>query len=217
MTGRAFRLGAFFRTFRSAFFWAVYRKIRAAPPQRFPRVNPFLGAMTPRQQSILIGAVVTGILSSSYLGFINILCCLGVIIGGVVASQQYVSRTGGTIRAGDGAVLGALAGVGGSILGSLFNWMLRPLNLDYQSIGQSMTRGLRKQMMQQGGEMSPEMMQQLQGDGPGMLSMMGILFFLVGLIIYAIFGAIGGALGTALFGGDGEPGQAQPGQAEWSE
>ena len=44
--------------------------------------------MTSRQQSVLVGAAVTGILSTSYLGFINTLCCLGVIIGGAVATQQ---------------------------------------------------------------------------------------------------------------------------------
>ncbi|MFB6247539.1 MAG: hypothetical protein ABEL97_03120, partial [Salinibacter sp.] len=45
--------------------------------------------------------------------------------------------------------------------------------------------------------MSPEMMQQFQGGG-------GIAMFLVGLgfsvVLYAIFGAIGGAIGAALFG-----------------
>lgn len=155
--------------------------------------------MTPRQQSILIGAVVTGILSTSYLGFINVLCCIGVIVGGIVASQQYASRTGGTIRAGDGAVLGALAGAGGAVLSALFDQLLRPFNLDSQSI----TEGMREQLMQNmGGEqgMSPEMMQQFQGEGPGLLTAAGLLFLLMNVVLFAIFGAIGGALGTALFG-----------------
>ncbi|MEF8794962.1 MAG: hypothetical protein V5A22_03580 [Salinivenus sp.] len=152
--------------------------------------------MTPRQQSILTGAVVTGILSTSYLSFINTVCCLGVIVGSVVAVQQFTSRTGRAIEAGDGAVIGALAGVGGAVLGSLFDAMLRPLSLDSNSISQDLMQQWMQGMQGQQG-MSPEMMQQFQGGG-------GFMMFLVGLgfsvVLYAIFGAVGGAIGTALFG-----------------
>lgn len=154
--------------------------------------------MTIRQTSILIGALVTAILSTSYLGFINTICCLGVIIGGLVAAQQYVSRSGTSISAGDGAVLGALAGIGGSILGSLFDRALRPFGLDSQTIWQDTMQGMMQGMDGQQG-FSPEMMQQMQdGGGMGML----LVSLVIGIIIYAIFGAIGGALGAALFGED---------------
>lgn len=159
--------------------------------------------MTPRQQSILIGTIVTAILSTSYLGFINILCCLGVMIGGAVTTQQYVSRTHSAVEAGDGAVLGALAGAAGSILTGIFDWVLRPLNLDRQSIMEP----LQQQMMQNaqpGQGPSPDLMQQFQGDGGGMFSMLGILGLLVNLIIFAIFGALGGAIGAAMFGKEEE-------------
>jgi len=157
--------------------------------------------MTPRQQSILVGAVVTGILSTSYLGLINTLCCLGVIVGGIVTTQQYATRTRGSIPSGDGAVLGAFAGAGGAVLASLFDVMLRPLNLDSSSISQDMMEQFMQGMEGQQG-MSPEMMQQMQGEGPGLLSVMGLAFLFMNLILYAIFGAIGGAIGTALFGED---------------
>jgi hypothetical protein len=159
--------------------------------------------MTPRQQSILIGAVVTGILSTSYLFFINVLCCLGVIIGGAVATQQYTSRTGAAIESGDGAVLGALAGVGGAILQPLLNWALRPFGLGVRDISMSMMEGMEGQP-----GMSPEMMQQMQSDP----SMGAMLFNLVvGMVVYAIFGAIGGAIGTAIFGEEGQGQDGQPG------
>jgi hypothetical protein len=170
--------------------------------------------MTPRQQSILVGAVVTGILSTSYLGLINTLCCLGVIVGGVVTTQQYAARTAGSVPSGDGAVLGAFAGAAGAVLSAVFDVMLRPLNLDSRSIQQ----GLQEQLMQMGGGqgMSPEMMQQMQGEGPGLLSVMGLAFLFMNLILFAIFGAIGGAIGTALFGEDDAqgPGTAQTVEAE---
>ncbi len=159
--------------------------------------------MTARQQSILIGAVVTGILSTSYLFFINILCCLGVMIGGAVAMQQYTSRTRAPVESGDGAVLGALAGAGGAILQPILNWALRPFGLGIRDISMSMMEGMQGQP-----GMSPEMMQQLQTSP----SLGAILFNLViGIIVYAIFGAIGGAIGAAIFGGDEQGGDIQPG------
>lgn len=170
--------------------------------------------MTPRQQSILVGAVVTGILSTSYLGLINTFCCLGVIVGGMVTTQQYAARFTGSIASGDGAVLGAFAGAAGAVLSAVFDVMLRPLNLDSQSVQQN----LQEQLMQyMGGEgMSPEMMQQMQGEAPGLLSAMGIALLLMNVVVFAIFGAIGGALGTALFGEDetGGPGTTQTVEAE---
>ena len=171
--------------------------------------------MTSRQQSVLVGAVATGILSTSYLGFINTLCCLGVIIGGVVTAQQYASRTGGPVESGDGAVLGALAGAGGAVLATLFDVVLRPFNLDSQSIQQ----GLQEQLMQgmNGGQsVSPEVMQQMQGEGPGLLSVMGLAFLLLNVIVFAIFGAIGGAVGAAIFGDETNGGAdgGQPVEAE---
>jgi hypothetical protein len=173
--------------------------------------------MTPRQQSILVGAVVIGVLSTSYLSFINVICCLGVIIGGAVAAQQYTTRApaaGGSpaLNAADGAVLGSLAGVGGAVLGPLFDRALRPLGLDSQTISQGMVEQWMQGMEGQQG-MSPEMMQQFQGEGSTMMFIGGILF---NVVLYAIFGAIGGAVGAAIFGEDesDSPGGGQTVEAE---
>lgn len=158
-------------------------------------------AMTPRQQSIFIGALVVGVLNTSYLSFINFVCCLGVFIGSIVAVQQYTVRETPVIESGDGAILGALAGGGGAILGSLFNLVLRPLELDSSSITQGWVENMMSNMQGQQG-MSPEVMQQYQQGG----SLMGFLFGLVAsVIIFAIFGAIGGAIGSALFGEEETP------------
>ena len=169
--------------------------------------------MTPRQQSILVGAVVTGILSTSYLGLINTICCLGVIVGGIVTTQQYTARTAGAVASGDGAALGAFAGAAGAVLSALFDVMLGPLGLDSQAVQQNIQEQFMQTMGEQG--MSPEMMQQMQGDAPGLLSAMGLALLFMNVVVFAIFGAIGGALGTALFGEDetGGPGTARPVEA----
>lgn len=153
--------------------------------------------MTIRQRSILAGAAVTGILSTSYLNFINTLCCLGVILGAIVTIQQYTSQTGTKLEAGDGAVLGALTGAGGAVLGAIFDAVLRPVSLDSNSISQEMMKEMMENM--EGQQMSPEMMEQMQGGGSPLMMLVGLLFT---MLIYAIFGAIGGAVGTTLFEGE---------------
>jgi len=170
--------------------------------------------MTPRQQSILIGAVVTGVLSTSYLGFINALCCLGVILGGLVAVQQFTSRTGKSIESGDGAVLGALAGAGGAIIGAILDRALRPFGLDARSIQQDMMQGMMQGMEGQQGV--PPMLEQFQGGGGGGGVLLLLFSIVFSAILYGIFGAIGGAIGAALFGEeDGNGGEGvQTAEAE---
>ncbi len=154
--------------------------------------------MTIRQRSILVGAVVTGILSTSYLDFINVVCCLGVIIGAITTIQQFTAESGRRLQAGDGAGLGALTGAGGAVIGAILDSMLRPLGLDSNTISQNMMKGMMEGMEGQP-QMSPEMMAQMQSGGL-VMTIVGVGFTMV---IYAIFGAIGGAIGTALFDGDG--------------
>lgn len=153
---------------------------------------------------------MTGVLSTSYLSFVNALCCLGVIIGSVVAVQQYAGAVGG-VKTGDGAYLGALTGGAGALLGSLFDVALRPLGLDSQSIMQGMLESLSRQEGQQ--NLSPGAMEQLQGGGGASMMIVGLI---INLVVYAIFGAIGGAIGAALFGDDagGDNGTVQTAEAE---
>lgn len=152
--------------------------------------------MTPRQYSILVGAIVTAILSTSYLGLINMICCLGVIVGGAVAAQQFTSRTGASLSAGDGAVLGALAGVGGAVLAAFLDLLLRPVGLDSRSINEGVMENVMQGM--QGVEGQEGLMQGFQGGGP----MMFVVSLVFSVVLYAIFGAIGGAIGAAIFGQD---------------
>lgn len=154
--------------------------------------------MPSRTQSILLGGLVVGILSTSVLGFINILCCAGVIIGAMVGVWHYTEEHQLTIESGQGAIIGALAGVVGAILAGVFNQILMALGLDFFS------QGMREMMMQQfGGEMSPEqmeMMQQNQGGSP-LFMLIGVAF---NMVLFSIFGAVGGAIGASVFqkGGD---------------
>lgn len=174
--------------------------------------------MTPRQQSVLVGAAVTGIFTTSYLGFVNSCCCLGVILGGFMAVQQY-SGFVPDVDGGTGALLGGIAGAAGSVLGFLFNLILRPVGMDYQTISQEMSREVLDQMMQnmEGQQaLSPELMEQLQGEGAGMLTLIGLALLGFRILLYAVFGALGGVLGAVILGEERRPpdGNGRPGQGE---
>lgn len=160
--------------------------------------------MTTRQRAILTGGVVTGVLSTSYLSFVNVACCLGVIIGGVVTVQQYTSQSGTALESGDGAIMGAMAGAAGAVIGTVLDRILKPLGLDSNTISRRMMEEWSRGM--EGPGMSPEMMQSMEGGGSFLFVVAGTVFL---MIIYAIFGAIGGALGTSFFQGD-QAGEAQP-------
>lgn len=62
----------------------------------------------------LLGGLVVGILSS--IPFVNYCCCIWAIGGGGLATYLYMKSSPTPIAPGDGAVLGALAGVVGAAL-----------------------------------------------------------------------------------------------------
>lgn len=62
----------------------------------------------------VLGGLVVGILSA--IPFVNYCCCLWAIGGGLLAGMLYIKASPVRVTTGDGAVLGALAGVvGGAI------------------------------------------------------------------------------------------------------
>ena len=156
-----------------------------------------------RIQSIFVGGVVVGVLSTSYLSLINVLCCLGVILGGGVAAWHYITTTDSSIDPVEGATLGAGAGIIGSLLSAAFDWVLRPLGLDGESIMEGFFGSEIEQMMQ-GQE------QAMQDPGTGAM----LVGFILGAVLWAVFGAAGGAVGASVFKGSDDAEAADSANAE---
>src|SRR5215207_9867967 len=73
--------------------------------------------MNNKLKPALIGGVVLGILSVvPFVSAANICCCLWAILGGMLATYLYVKNSPTPASPGDGAILGALAGVVGAII-----------------------------------------------------------------------------------------------------
>jgi hypothetical protein len=138
----------------------------------------------------LIGGAFIGIISAiPIINFINCFCCAGVIIGGIVAVRQYQKNLGGLeLTSSEGVTLGLMAGASGALISTILTTML--------------TGGVKSQIdkiLEYSSEMPPEFEAALLR----IQEMGGELFFVIvglvfSLIIYSIFGIIGGLIGVQI-------------------
>lgn len=167
--------------------------------------------MPDKQQSILLGTLVTAVLSTSYLGYINFICCLGVIIGSMTAVWHYTSNHGLTIPAGQGAGMGALVGGLGMIIGGLLSVALAAAGINAEGAILDAAIGFMENAAENAsGDELEQLEEQIasleaQRDGDTSIGDMAVSLF-TGAIVGSIFGAIGGILGAVIFkkGADAE-------------
>lgn len=158
--------------------------------------------MQEKKQSIILGSAVVTVLSTSYLGFVNCLCCAGVIAGAMVAVWHYTSNNGITISAGEGAVMGLTVAIIGGLVSAVLDYVLIKMGI---RADQAILQAVLDMM---GDSMPPEsydqMVEQMEQEVTfGAFALQAIL----GVVIFSIFGAIGGAIGASIFkkGGSQQP------------
>jgi len=59
--------------------------------------------MPSKLNSLLLGGLIIAVLSTSYLAFINMACCAGVILGAMAGVWHYTNENDLTIPPGTGA------------------------------------------------------------------------------------------------------------------
>lgn len=74
--------------------------------------------MNNKLKAALIGGAIVGVLSAivSQIPIVSLCCCVWGLGGGAVAGLIYVKGSPVRVRIGDGAVVGALAGVVGALI-----------------------------------------------------------------------------------------------------
>jgi len=155
--------------------------------------------MPDRNQSILMGGLVVALLSTSYLSFINVLCCIGVIAGAAVAVWHYTDMNEATLTGGQGAVMGLMAALLGFVIATILNFVLIKLGIRHdQAVGEFMFN-------QFGANMPPEQADEMrrQLDAPFEVGTY-LVNALWGIPISIAFGSLGGMIGAKMFkkGGD---------------
>ncbi len=164
-----------------------------------------------KSQSILLGAVVTGVLGVifslaaqqyQWLGFIS--CCLVPIVGGLLAVWHYTTTHELTIPGGEGAKIGALTALFGNILSSILAVVLSFVGIGHNPFSSKAAREAALRQLENQNippEAYDQALQQIERfTSPGFI----LLFAVIGLIAYALVGAVGGAIGASIFKRGGE-------------
>ena len=150
-------------------------------------------------QPAIAGGLIAGLLTSIPLvNLINVCCCLGIVIGGVVAARMMIKRSPVLpITTGEGAMTGALAGVVGAIIyfviGVPLALLTQPflLGLVIQFADNSNNPQLRDAFM--------EMIRQSEAQPLSQKILAGILSGVMYAALIIAFSTIGGIIGVALF------------------
>lgn len=145
-----------------------------------------------RLQPALLGGVVIGVLSA--LPIINIAncCCAWILFGGALAAYLMQQNHPEPISAGDGAIVGLMAGVAGA-----FVWLL--LSIPINIVMAPLQSQLSQRMLRNASDMAPELRQFLESmsGGPTLLGQIAGFFFM--LVVGSLFGLLGGLFGALMF------------------
>lgn len=169
--------------------------------------------MNNKVKPALIGGVVLGLLSAiPFVNWVNLCCCLWAIVGGILASYLYVKNSPVPANAGDGAIVGAIAGAVGAVIYLVLGI---PLSLLSGEAIQGMMINLVENLDPRQAELFRTQMEASRGDMSRV-----IIESLVGAVLLFVFTVIGGVIGIPLFekrkGGPVPPPPPPPGGAPYA-
>jgi len=147
--------------------------------------------MNNKLKPALIGGAVLGLLSViPFVNFANICCCLWALVGGALATNLYVKSSPTPASAGDGAILGVLAGLIG---GAIVLVIGIPVQL---AVGASMNTMIAN-FVESVNPQQAEMMRQQIAAGSTVVG--AIVNQIISAVVLFIFAIIGGLLGVPIF------------------
>ena len=152
-------------------------------------------------QPALIGGLVGGLLSAlPLISAGNLCCCLWIVSGGVIAAYVLQQNQTAPIVAGDGAMVGLLAGVAGAFV---YLVVSIPINLLVAPLEQRIFQRLAETM----NNMPPEFREYAtRSTSGGVRAAMAVFSFMFMLFLGAVFSTIGGLLGVLIFAKKTPPG-----------
>jgi hypothetical protein len=151
------------------------------------------------KQPALFGGVIAGILSViPIVSWANCCFCAWLLIGGAIAAKMLINRTPRPIRSGEGAQVGAMAGLIAAGVYSLITFAIVVF-----SIGQGFQEDLLNQIGAMSGDPTvQERIQKIIEESAKQTQAQKIVYTLVTLIIVSLlyigFSTLGGLLGVAL-------------------
>lgn len=146
----------------------------------------------PKLQPALLGGAVLGVLSALPVVNVANCCCIWIVTGGVLAVWLMQQRHPLPVTAGDGAVVGLLAGLFGSVV-----WAI--LYLPVHAVTGSLQQRMVERAMENAAELPTAVqraLEQAQAGGGGLFGL--IVGFAFMLVVSAIFSTLGGLVGAML-------------------
>lgn len=153
--------------------------------------------MSNKMKAVLLGGLVAGLLSGTPLiGAGNVCCCLWVIVGGALAVYLY-GKDVPFLMSGDAALLGLQSGMVAAVVKTIIDIPIHFLMVRFAG---TMQREFIEKMIEQ----NPDFPAPLAGlmrqfMSPGFAIGALLIGFIFSLVLFSIFGALGGLLGQAIF------------------
>jgi len=136
--------------------------------------------------AVMVGILIGIISEIPFLNLLNCLCCLWIIIAGVI-SVYLLKKDIKTVDLRDGALVGALTGVVIAVVGTFVGIIV---SLLFTQIMMDLVMNMYRSM-----GVPPSAMSEMSME-PDLNSI--IIGFVMRIVLYPIFGAIGGVLGAKL-------------------
>jgi hypothetical protein len=161
-------------------------------------------------QPALVGGLVMGVMSAlPLINTLNVCCCLWVVSGGLVATYVLQQNQSTPMSAGQGAVVGLLAGLVGAVIVTV-------ISIPISFLVAPVERALADRVLAMSGNLPPELRQMLESYGEprtdvglvGQFLLRAVGFFIM-LMVGAVFSTLGGLLGVALFTSRPAPAQTE--------
>jgi len=147
--------------------------------------------MNNKLKPAIIGGIVVGLLSAiPFVNIVNVCCCFWAILGGALATYMYIKASATPVKAGDGAVLGLLAGVVGALIYIVIGI---PLGIVMGKTMMSLVTGF----MESVDPRQAEIMRAQMAAGQSIVRQ--ILSGFLSAFVLLIFSTIGGLLGVPIF------------------
>lgn len=169
-----------------------------APPPSPPGYGQPRGVGEPSKiKAALLGGLVAGLLSGiPFISAGNLCCCLWVIVGGVIAVYLY-SKQVAVLMSGTAALLGLQSGMVAAVVSTIISI---PVRLIFSRMMGSVQREMIEKILEQNPDFPPQLRDfMLQIFSPEFAIGMIIIGFVISLIIFSLFGALGGLIGNAMF------------------
>jgi hypothetical protein len=155
--------------------------------------------MNNKLRPALIGGAVMGFLSGvPYLNLGNIICCMWIVGGGMLASYLYIKKSPQPVNVGEGAMIGAMAGVIGTFISLIISV---PLTILMGYPEQRMLVDLMERLNPQQADVYRERLEAVMSQ-PVATQFFSSIFSigtLIALAIIVLFALIGGLLAVPLF------------------